>query len=165
MIIGVISDSHRDQWAVEKAFQLFRSQGATLVFCLGDLSDDVRDRDIEFDMDVVCVSGNVDYSSVHPLERVHEADGFRFFLTHGHTLEVVRSHKFLIEAALAKNCHAALYGHTHVPCNVRERGLLILNPGSAGQPRGGSRASCATIDTAGGNFRAQVHWLWEDDQV
>ena len=165
MIIGVISDSHRDQRAVEKAFQLFRSQGATLVFCLGDLSDDVRGRDHEFDMEVVCVSGNVDYSSVHPLERVHEADGYRFFLTHGHNHEVHRSHKFLIDAALAQHCHAALYGHTHVPCTVREHGLLILNPGSAGQPRGGSRASCATIDTSGGNLRAQVHWLWDDDKV
>lgn len=165
MIIGVLSDTHRDRRAVERAFRLFQARGASLVFCLGDLCEDVRDREIEFDMEVLCVAGNVDYSSPHPIQRVHEADGIRFFLTHGHTLNVIRSHRDLLEEAAAHHCQVALYGHTHVPFNSREKGILILNPGSAGQPRGGSRASCAVIDTTGGSLRAEVFWLWEDDKV
>lgn len=159
MIIGVISDTHHNRQAVDRAFKFFQYKGAELVFCLGDVCQDVRDRDIEYDMEVVCVAGNMDYASPYPTQRVYEADGIRFFLTHGHNFAVYYSHRQLLEAAKQNHCQAALYGHTHVPFNANENGVLILNPGSASEPRGGSKAAIATIDTATGKPKAKVYWL------
>ena len=161
MIIGIVSDTHRNRVAVDHAFQFFQQKGAKLVFCLGDVCQDVRDRDIEYDMEVVCVAGNMDFSSPYPTQRVHEVDGIRFLLTHGHTFAVHYSHRHLIEEAKQNQCQVALYGHTHVPFNAQENGVLLLNPGSASEPRGGSKASVAIIDTSTGKPKAQVYWLKE----
>lgn len=161
MIIGVISDTHRNRKAVDLAFRLFQQMGATTVFCLGDICLDVRDRDIEFDMDVVCVAGNMDYSMPFPTQLVYEVDGIRFLLTHGHTFDVYYTHRLLLEEAAKNNCQAVLYGHTHVPYNARENRILVLNPGSASEPRGGSKAAVAIIDTSSGVPEAKVYWLDE----
>lgn len=159
MIIGVISDTHRNRKAVERAFQFFQQKGAKLVFCLGDVCQDVKDRGIEYDMEVICVAGNMDFASPYPTQRVCEVDGIRFLLTHGHTFAVYYSHRNLIDEAKRNHCQVALYGHTHVPFNARENGVLMLNPGSASEPRGGSKAAVAIIDTSTGKPEAQVYWL------
>ena len=135
MIIGVISDTHRNRGAVDRAFQFFQEKGAKQVFCLGDVCQDVRDRDIEYDMEVVCVAGNMDFSSPFPTQRVHEVDGIRFLLTHGHTFAVHYSHRHLIEEAKQNQCQVALYGHTHVPYIDIGSDVTILNPGSISLPR------------------------------
>ncbi|KAF5058971.1 metallophosphoesterase [Proteiniclasticum sp. QWL-01] len=158
-MIGVLSDTHRNRRAVEKAFQLFQHFQVTTVFCLGDLCSDVADFDIEYDMAVYCVAGNMDYSSPYPAQAVHEVDGIRFLLTHGHTLDVRYTHQNLLEEAKASQCQAALYGHTHVPFNSMENGILVLNPGSASEPRGHSRPAAAMIETRRGELTAQVYWL------
>ena len=47
-------------------------------------------------------------------------------------------------------------GHTHVPMAQRVKGVLVLNPGSAGIPQGPSgELTCATLDLA--TLRAEVH--------
>ncbi len=146
---------------MDQAFRLFQQKGAQTVFCLGDLCHDVRDRDIEYEMEVICVAGNMDYSTLYPVQQIYEGDGLRFLLTHGHTFDVYHTHRLLLEEAERAGCQAVLYGHTHVPCNTRENGILVLNPGSAAEPRGHSRASAAIIDTASGFPEAQVYWLEE----
>lgn len=165
MIIGVLSDTHRNRRAVDQAFRFFAEHGVQTVFHLGDLCQDIRDKDIEFNMEVVCVAGNMDHSSSNPAQRIFEADGVKFLLTHGHTLDVRNTLRYLVEEAKAKNCQAALYGHTHMPFNARQNGILVINPGSAAEPRGNSKASVALIDTNGGDPRVQVYWLWEENRI
>lgn len=165
MIIGVISDTHRNMRAVDQAFQFFKEHGVEKVFHLGDICHDVLDKDIQFDVEVICVSGNMDYSTDYPPERVYTADGVNFLLTHGHTLDVRYTLHYLVDEAKDKGCPVALYGHTHVPFNARENGVLVINPGSASEPRGGSKASVALIDTNSGDPQAQVYWLWEENRI
>lgn len=165
MIIGVLSDTHRSGRAVEQAFRFFEEHGAKIVFHLGDLCQDVRDRDIEHDLELVCVAGNMDHSTDYPTQRVFQADGVTFLLTHGHTFDVRNTLRYLVEEAKARDCQVALYGHTHMPFNARQNGVLVINPGSAAEPRGGSKASVALIDTNGGDPRAQVYWLWEENKI
>jgi protein phosphatase len=46
-------------------------------------------------------------------------------------------------------CDYLVAGHTHVPMIRKLSGLIMLNPGSVGQPRDGDwRTSCMVLDTA-----------------
>ena len=57
-----------------------------------------------------------------------------------------------------------VYGHTHYPLEHRINGTLIINPGSAGQPRdprNGFRSSYAVLDTVSGEVTFDIY----DDPV
>ena len=41
----------------------------------------------------------------------------------------------LVNAAKAKDCRVALYGHTHVPMIEHDKDVLVMNPGSLTYPR------------------------------
>ena len=63
------------------------------------------------------------------------ADGFKFFLTHGHHWNPS------VPPPVAKGTVLA-YGHTHLPQLERlENGLIAFNPGSISLPKGGNPAS------------------------
>lgn len=162
MILGILSDTHHDLSAVDKAFCLFRRHGASAVLCLGDVCSDMDGKAQQYAMEVVCTGGNVDASRAYPLIAVYEADGMRILMTHGHTLDVRHGHALLLKEAKLRGCQAALYGHTHIALLRKEEGVLILNPGSAAQPRGPAKASCALLDTAGGVLSARILPLDED---
>ena len=52
-----------------------------------------------------------------------------------------------------------LFGHIHLPrLYENEAGILILNPGSAAYPRGGSPASYAILSPT----RIEIRSLWGD---
>ena len=51
-------------------------------------------------------------------------------------------------------CKAALFGHTHVPVNRTEEGILLLNPGSIGY--GGTYALLTERD---GRLSAEIREL------
>ena len=159
MIIGVLSDTHHNLRAVDRAFRFFVAHDVKLVFHLGDVCSDILGKDIEYDVKVVCVAGNVDGPTDYPHEAVIPVDGVNFFLTPGNTLGVSYSLAELVAKAREKDCQVALYGHTHMPYNANENGILVVNPGSAAQPRGDSKAAVALIDTNGGKPLAKVHWL------
>lgn len=156
MIIGVLSDTHRNMNSVDRAFSIFKNKGATVVFHLGDKIDDVFGKGEEYDMEIVAVSGNMDFRPDMEREVVYEGDGVKFLLTHGHYHDVRTTHYHLIERAKELGCKVALYGHTHMPFNNREKGVLVLNPGSAAEPRGGSKKSCAIIETTSTGINAEV---------
>lgn len=46
-----------------------------------------------------------------------------------------------------------LYGHTHLPVNQRFNRALVVNPGTAGDPRFGTTMSCAVLDLADNSAR------------
>ena len=63
------------------------------------------------------------------------ADGFKFFLTHGHRWNPGAPPPAAAGTVLA-------YGHTHLPQLERlENGLIAFNPGSISLPKGGNPAS------------------------
>ena len=58
-----------------------------------------------------------------------EVEGRRLFACHGHRYGVKSGTERLAEAAKARGCDIALYGHTHVPDVHEEKGILMINPG------------------------------------
>jgi predicted phosphodiesterase len=67
-----------------------------------------------------------------PLERVVEVEGARIGMVHIAGPAAGRAARL---PARFPDCHAIIYGHTHVPEAVRDGGVWILNPGSPTERR------------------------------
>ena len=67
----------------------------------------------------------------------------------------------LAEAAKARGCNGAFFGHIHVPVLEELDGVLLVNPGSLAFPRQrGRRPSYAVLDTDGkGGMHVEIRYL------
>ncbi len=136
MRIMVFSDSHGNTRCMDKAIEAIKSFDA--IIHLGDIERDVRWLEQKYSQyPIYAVLGNNDYFSGggRPGELTLEIGGVKLFLCHGHTRAVRRGTDGVLLAAKERGCQAALYGHTHLPMDKTEDGVLIFNPGSCAQPR------------------------------
>jgi putative phosphoesterase len=147
MTLLIASDSHGRADLLERAVALV--DPALLLF-LGDGLRDLTALSERVLTRAVC--GNCDWTARAdaPPIRVEEIAGYRIYMTHGHLCSGMMG---LVYTALENGADAALFGHTHQPYCEEVQGVLLLNPGSAGNTcRGGpARASVLTID--GGKMR------------
>ena len=67
-----------------------------------------------------------------PLERVVESEGARIGMLHIPGPTAGRAARL---RARFPDCHAIVYGHTHVPEAMRDGGVWLLNPGSPTERR------------------------------
>ncbi len=155
----VLSDSHGRADRIEALLR--RTSPDTVLF----LGDGLRDLAVVPDhVDVRAVRGNCDWYTTcdAPYFRLLEIGGYRLYLTHGHREGVKHGIDAALEAALAANADALLYGHTHVPyerilaagtkigTHTLTRPFVILCPGSIGEPRDGRPAfGTLTLAAAG----------------
>ena len=150
MKIFIASDLHGSAEYCRQMIEAFAAEKADKILLLGDilyhgprnnlpesyspkevvkLLDAVKDK-------VICVCGNCDADidrAVLPFPVVSDlgvifADGLNIYFAHGHKGE----------PPLAKG-DVYLTGHSHVPLNVVENGVHLLNPGSLALPKDGSR--------------------------
>lgn len=148
MRVGVFSDSHGDHAALD---ELLEKMGHLDAACfLGDVSRDayhLEDRlaAMPGSPKVYAVRGNNDWGSILPLDQLIELGGVVIYMTHGHMIASVQS---LAYRAMEKGAKVALFGHTHAAFCEYMDGVMVLNPGSAGNYcRGGSaRASVMEIE-------------------
>ena len=54
------------------------------------------------------------------------------------------------------NADVIFCGHTHMPCVKIERGIIVMNPGSLTEPRGGSKPSYGIIKIENGKIYPMV---------
>jgi putative phosphoesterase len=92
----------------------------------------------------------------------HEVDGKRLLMTHATPFpphsEYVWPHSKELQRMAELQVDYLVLGHTHEPMAVQVGPVLVVNPGSAGQPtnRGdGPRLAYATLDTASGEVRLE----------
>lgn len=91
--------------------------------------------------------GNDAFRWLGALPRRRDLDGKLLVHSHPTRLEEHVPPERASEIASATDASVVLYGHTHLPCERRVGGTLVVNPGSVGQPRDGDpRASYAVID-------------------
>lgn len=92
-----------------------------------------------------------------PLRRELSIAGKKLLLVHSTPWEprgaYVFPHSALLERFAESGADFVLYGHTHAPLLRRIGKTLVLNPGSAGEPRNGWQLSCAVLDSASGEAR------------
>lgn len=129
----VISDTHGRTENLDKILPLVKPLDQLIH--LGDVG---RDADyIEVIAECACcfVSGNNDFYSELPRERLIKLNGVPIFLTHGHYYYVNARKDFIRSAAVQRGAKVALFGHTHVPYLEEADGVIVANPGSLSLPR------------------------------
>jgi len=129
--ILVISDTHRN---IAPAMQLIETKSPDYVIHLGDVAADCDLLQRMYPKQkLIAVLGNNDFRcspDTYPLERVAELGGKRFFLCHGHTVQVKYTLSTLLTKGRGANADMVLYGHTHQPYLANESGMMVMNPGS-----------------------------------
>lgn len=155
MNILVASDTHGRYERLAEAIR--RARPDVLLF-LGDGLRDLRIPETE-GLEVRAVCGNCDWYTGNPVPeaRLEVIGGVRIFLTHGHRYGVKWGLEKAVAAALQNGADVLLYGHTHIPFektlprghaledgSVLQRPLLVVCPGSLGEPPDG-RPAFATL--------------------
>lgn len=129
MKILVLSDSHGNFNAI---YDITEKEAPDLIIHLGDGAKEAEDIGYAFDKRVISVRGNCDWGSRLESELLYEVAGKRLFICHGHTFSVKSGISTVIEAAHNAQCDVLLFGHTHQQLYMVDRGMYVLNPGSAG---------------------------------
>lgn len=165
MIIGIMSDSHDNLDAIERALAVFRDSNTDMVIHLGDIiSPFALAKILEFPAKIFIVLGNNDGDIYQLRELAHKAGAYirphmyittisnkKFLLMHGmgnieQTLQIVES------IANSNRFDVILYGHTHrVDTRVIGR-TLIINPGEVCGYLS-NRKTVVTLDTETMSYR------------
>ena len=145
--IGVISDTHG--FLCPGAIDVF--QGVDLIIHAGDVGDPMIIGELGAAAPVVVVRGNMDSGGwAYDLNRTEtfEKNGMLFYVLHDIS-------RLDLDPALS-GIKAVISGHTHTPSISRHKGVLYLNPGSAGPRRSKLPPSVAVIKVEGRSLDARI---------
>ncbi len=127
--ILIFSDSHGETEYIENAIE--RIIGVDYIIHAGDNVKDAREIEILYpEIKHIYVSGNCDFFDPEPTEKTLSIDGKTFFVSHGHRFGVKTGLENLKRYCTENSVDCAIFGHTHIPCCVKENGSLLINPGS-----------------------------------
>lgn len=145
MRVAVVSDTHfRNDKFLESVKQI---DNIDQIIHLGDMVQDAKDIRSELKLPMFIVRGNNDYSDNNtPWRQVIRLMNHKILITHGHLERVNYGVMNLLYSAKEAECEMVMYGHTHVYHYEEIEGVKILNPGSAGQDRGGEYESYALLE-------------------
>lgn len=164
--ILLISDSHGAVNEFSLILERFGPTCDALFFCgdgaadlikLLEISQNTQEKKKELPPVIAIVRGNGDSSSYPlkinneyseikiPSNLIVEANGKKFFITHGHNEYVDYSRENLGLKLQLKHCDYACYGHTHISSEERMDDFTFINPGSICRPRSSSPYSFAIL--------------------
>lgn len=145
MRIGVISDTHSNTNAIDRAVEM--AGEIDLWLHAGDLIRDAEYLKMIYGVKLINVAGNCDWGNeTAPEEEFIVLPQHKIFLTHGHLYGVKRSLKNIIQVGKKNSADIIIFGHTHVACIEKEEGITILNPGSLSYPRDGKGQSFMVVE-------------------
>lgn len=156
MIIGVVSDTHRDNNALKKVST--QISDTDIVIHLGDNVKDVDKLEKNYKNRIISVRGNCDFGVKIPSERVEKIAGVNIFITHGHEYDVKNGLSRLKQRGEQLKVDVVLYGHTHESNIIFENGIWFINPGSAALPRVGPK-SIALIEIENRQVKASMKFI------
>ncbi len=150
VIVGVISDTH-GLLRPEAASTL---DGVEHILHAGDVgTPEILDQLREI-APVTAVCGNIDkgeWASSLPDTEIVQLGDVHFYLLHD-------LNQLDLDPAIA-GCAGVISGHTHEPCVKYDKGMLYLNPGSAGPRRFSLPVSLAFLHINDGSVSAEIHEL------
>ena len=151
MKILIFSDIHYDLVNVKAA--LDANKNAEYALFLGDGLDMLERVSMNYPtVGFISVKGNCDIGLYeYPTEKTVKIAGIKIFMCHGHRLAIKNGFSTLINAASKEDAEIILFGHTHKPFKeeiVLPNGkkAVLFNPGSIGEPRGGSDSSYGVLE-------------------
>lgn len=126
--ILIISDSHYMPKNTLLKF-LNRFQNLRAVVHCGDIYLGYEHGDITLDCPFLICKGNNDFANI-PRILQFEIDNRSFVITHGNTYQFAYNPLTLKTLLDDYPADIICFGHTHVPYLHKEKGLMIINPGS-----------------------------------
>jgi hypothetical protein len=152
MRVGIISDTH----GLLRPEAEHALRGVDLIVHAGDVGHPEVLTKLRRIAPVFAVRGNVDtdaWAQQLPLTTVVEAGGASFYVLHN-----LRELDLRPDAA---KFDFVISGHTHQPEQSKRRGVLYLNPGSAGPKRFHLPATLAVVDLGKRPWKVELIQLHE----
>ena len=147
IVVGLISDTH----GVMRPEAIDALRGCDLLIHAGDIGDPEVIERLRALAPTYVVRGNIDkeaWASSIPATEVVEVDGRSIYVLH----ELSQLDLDPVAAGFA----ALVSGHSHQPSIENRKGVLYVNPGSAGPRRFKLPVTVALVRVAGGEMRAEI---------
>jgi putative phosphoesterase len=131
-------------------------EDAELILHAGDVVGAAVLEELERLAPVEAVAGNMDEPALLaalPERRVVDVDGARIGMVHAPGPAVGRGERLV---AAFPDCHAVIYGHTHMPEVSRLGEVWVLNPGSPTERRGAPAHSMLMLEAESGQIRPEL---------
>jgi putative phosphoesterase len=157
MRVGVLSDTHipsRAPGIPSRAIEVFDS--VDLILHAGDVSVRAALDDLAALAPVHAVAGNIDDASLQavlPVQLRLDIDGVTVGMVHDSGPSKGRRERMRRRFPGAR---VVVYGHSHMPVVEDRDGLMLLNPGSACDPRRAKVPTVAILEIAGGDVSAEL---------
>jgi uncharacterized protein len=152
MKIGVISDTH----GLLRPAAIEALRGVEHILHAGDVGDPAILEALRTLAPVTAISGNIDVAGACgylPATEVITLDGHTFYMLH--------DRQALDLDPVAAGFSAVISGHSHKPLIEWRKGVLYLNPGSAGPRRFSLPISLGLVTIQGDLLQAELVTLWE----
>lgn len=134
MRVLLVSDTHGRNGNFEKLIRLIDS--IDLIFHMGDLEGSEGYLEDLAPCPIYMVSGNNDFFTNVPAQRIVPLEGHRIFMVHGHRQGVSYDTEGVKELARENDCDYVFFGHTHRPLiDQNDPDIIAVNPGSLSHPR------------------------------
>ena len=163
-LVGVLSDTHIPVVVPRlprEILDILLDEGVTLILHAGDMVVSSVVDDLLEVAPVRAVAGNMDKPRVReewPLRDVIQVEDVKIGLVHGwgppHDLPAR-----VLETFSGEGVACVVFGHSHVPYNKRERGVLLFNPGTPTDTRFSSVKSLGILEVEGGEIRGRHIFL------
>ncbi|RYL93843.1 metallophosphoesterase [Sporolactobacillus sp. THM7-4] len=139
----IVSDTHGLTREVAELKRRYKGEVEAFIHC-GD--SELKPGAAEMD-DYLTVEGNCDLPGAYPNEIAQSIGPLKFFITHGHLLDVRQSPAKLIYRGLEEKARIVCYGHTHIAGTFKEDGIIFINPGSLHLPRNYREGTYVVLDS------------------
>lgn len=162
--IGVISDTHMPPHKKIPAAVWTLFADVEQIIHAGDLSTLAVLSELETIAPVIAVQGNVERDDVImalPIKREILVSFCRIGMVH-----ILGERKHYVRNAQREfpQAQVVVFGHSHIPYNEEQDGLLLFNPGSANERRSQPKRSVGMlyIDDEAMSVRGEILWLEEE---
>lgn len=158
--IGVISDTHipsRGRFIPAEVFRAFN--GVQLILHAGDLVEERVLEELQVLAPVEAVAGNMDpprFQKGLGKAKVIKIGAVSIGLVHGDLIGRRADPEQLAALFRPQKLQAIVFGHLHEPVSLWHHGTLFFNPGSATDPRRGSKAACGRLDICDTAIREEI---------
>lgn len=133
MKILIVSDTHGMTDNLYKTLE--RVSPIDLLIHLGDFEHNEEDIEAIASCPVEFVSGNNDFFSEVPKDKLIKIGKYTVWMTHGHRYGVNFNTGGILDAANKYMADIVMFGHTHVPIIDLSHSIWVINPGSLTLPR------------------------------
>jgi len=133
MKVLIVSDTHgRNHYLIDT---INRVSPIDMLIHLGDFESGEEYIKSMLECPVEFVSGNNDFFTRIPKDKIIYIGKYKVLLTHGHRYGVNFSPSGLEEIGNRHQVDIVMFGHTHVPLIDLTGNIWIINPGSLALPR------------------------------